>query len=119
DSLLENEFKVKGIIEKWVNYQVYLNREIILKENLNRNEIVAFIKSRLKEEQGILYVVDLQQLETPQVQQNIKAMLLNGFNESLSGDIQYILKPQWFENWSLGTNHGAWNPYDSHIPLIF
>ncbi len=119
DSLLENEFKVKGIVERWVNYQVYLNREIISKEKLNRTEIVSFIKERLKKEQGILYVVDLQQLETAQVQRNIKTMLLNGFNETHSGDIQYILKPQWFENWNLGTNHGAWNPYDSHIPLIF
>jgi hypothetical protein len=46
-------------------------------------------------------------------------MLTNGYNQKLSGDIQFIFKPQWFESWRTGTTHGLWNPYDAHIPLLW
>jgi len=39
-----------------------------------------------------------------------------------SGEIQIILNPGWYGSGSAnptGTSHSAWNPYDSHIPLIF
>ena len=36
------------------------------------------------------------------------------------GQIQIVLKPQWLEGFENGgTTHGLWNPYDSHIPLIW
>jgi hypothetical protein len=37
----------------------------------------------------------------------------------MSGDIQFLFKPGFFDGWNKGTTHGAWNPYDSHIPVIF
>jgi hypothetical protein len=43
----------------------------------------------------------------------------NGYSQERSGDIQFIYKPQWFDGLDTGTTHGAWNPYDSHIPLIW
>jgi hypothetical protein len=46
-------------------------------------------------------------------------MLANGYNQKLSGDVQFIYRPQWFEGFNRGTTHGAWNPYDSHIPLVW
>jgi phosphopentomutase len=31
-----------------------------------------------------------------------------------------ILKPAFFQGYGkTGTTHGTWNPYDSHIPLLF
>lgn len=47
-------------------------------------------------------------------------MLTNGYNQKLSGDIQFVFKPQWFDWFThTGTTHGAWNPYDAHIPLLW
>lgn len=50
----------------------------------------------------------------------IKNRLANGYYPRRSGDIQVILQAQWMES-SLptGTTHGLWNPYDSHIPLLW
>jgi hypothetical protein len=46
--------------------------------------------------------------------------LNNGYHPKRSGDIQLILKPNYIEAWgSTGTTHGLWNPYDSHIPLLW
>ena len=47
-------------------------------------------------------------------------MLANGYNPARSGQIQIILQPQWMEGFDRGgTTHGLWNPYDSHIPLVW
>jgi hypothetical protein len=45
--------------------------------------------------------------------------VLNGYNQKLSGEIQFILKPQWYDRGNRGTTHGAWYPYDAHIPLLW
>ena len=46
-------------------------------------------------------------------------MSTNGYNQKLSGDLQYIIKPQWYNSWNTGASHGDWNPYDAHIPLLW
>ena len=47
-------------------------------------------------------------------------MINNGYYPSRSGQIQLILQPQYIEGFLAGgTTHGLWNPYDSHIPLVF
>jgi hypothetical protein len=31
-----------------------------------------------------------------------------------------VFQPGWLDSWArTGTTHGAWNPYDTHIPLVF
>jgi len=48
-------------------------------------------------------------------------MLTNGYYPRRSGDVQIILQPHiigdGFTN--SGTTHGLWNPYDTHIPLLW
>ena len=45
---------------------------------------------------------------------------MNGYYPKRSGEIQFILQPQWIEGFTQGgTTHGSWNPYDSHIPLVW
>ena len=46
-------------------------------------------------------------------------MLANGYNPNRSGDIQVIMKPGYIEGSATGTTHGAWYPYDAHIPLLW
>ena len=55
--------------------------------------------------------------------QFLRERTLNGYFPGRNGDIMIITHPQVF-SWRfgpeyLGTTHGAWNPYDAHIPLIF
>ena len=47
-------------------------------------------------------------------------MINNGYYPRRNGDIQLIFLPQYIEGYSnTGTTHGQWNPYDSHIPLLW
>ena len=36
-----------------------------------------------------------------------------------SGDMQFVVKPSYLDGAVTGTTHGLWNPYDSHIPLLW
>jgi arylsulfatase A-like enzyme len=46
--------------------------------------------------------------------------LNNGYYPPRNGDIQIILKPGYIDALSgVGTTHGLWNPYDTHIPLLW
>jgi arylsulfatase A-like enzyme len=47
-------------------------------------------------------------------------MIINGYNFRRSGPVQVVFDPGWLEIYAkTGTTHGAWNPYDTHIPLVF
>jgi hypothetical protein len=47
-------------------------------------------------------------------------MVINGSHRGRSGLIQLILKPGYYAGYApTGTTHGAWNPYDTHIPLLW
>jgi len=49
-----------------------------------------------------------------------KEMVANGYYPSRSGDILVMLLPNFIEGYQNGgTTHGAWNPYDDHIPLLW
>ena len=47
-------------------------------------------------------------------------MLNNGYYPKRNGDIQIILQSHYLDAYSMtGTTHGLWNPYDTHIPLLW
>jgi hypothetical protein len=81
--------------------------------------IKNYIIQKLLQYPGIAHAVDLATLNNFTLPQQVKDMLANGYSPKRSGDIQFIFKPQWFDGWDRGTTHGVWNPYDSHIPLIW
>lgn len=45
--------------------------------------------------------------------------IINGYNPKRSGDIQFTLKPGYFDGAARGTTHGAWNPYDATCLVVF
>jgi len=116
---LQKRFNTAGLIESMINHQVHLNDSVIMRNNLDKTTIKQFITDHLIKQEGISHVVDLANIGNSALPETIKEMLNNGFNQKLSGDQQVILKPQWFEGLQLGTTHGSWNPYDSHIPLLW
>jgi len=57
--------------------------------------------------------------ESP-VAEPVRSMVMNGYYSKRSGVIQLIPNAGWFEGkGKTGTSHGTWNPYDTHIPLLF
>jgi predicted AlkP superfamily pyrophosphatase or phosphodiesterase len=118
DSLQKN-FGVKNLIVQSINYQLYLDDSLINQAGLDKKKVKQYIIAFLKKQPAISCAIDLEDLADFPLQDKLKMMLTNGYNQKLSGDIQFIFKPQWFESWRTGTTHGLWNPYDAHIPLLW
>ncbi len=118
---LDKEFSVKNLVLSFSNYQVNFNNAI-LKENkkINRESLKEFCINYLKQQEGIANVVDMEEIAESTVPEPLKTKLINGYNYQRSGDIQILLQPGWFQGYAAtGTTHGTWNPYDTHIPLLF
>ena len=116
---LQTEFGNGNYIQMIINYQVFLNNEYIQSKKLDREAIKRSVMQNLLTQPGIDKVVDLENIRGANLPQQVEMMLVNGYNQKLSGDLQFIYRPQWFEGFSRGTTHGSWNPYDSHIPLLW
>jgi predicted AlkP superfamily pyrophosphatase or phosphodiesterase len=42
-----------------------------------------------------------------------------GFHPQRSGDVIFVLKPNWLMGFNKGTTHGSPYKYDTHVPLIW
>lgn len=71
----------------------------------------------------LLRVVDCEHAATAPVPQLLRERIINGYNRLRSGDLYCLPRANMF-SWEfkddyIGTTHSEWNPYDSHIPLVF
>jgi predicted AlkP superfamily pyrophosphatase or phosphodiesterase len=114
---VQKRFNISNTVEAIINYQLYLNNSVITPAN--RSEIREFIKQELLTFPSITAAFDLDNVAIAPVPDKIRSMAVNGYNQKRSGDIQFTFNPQWFDGWQTGTTHGVWNPYDSHIPLLW
>jgi len=119
NSFLNDKFKVNNVVLK------SMNNQIIFDHDKTDNGTVSFdvIKSAsiefLKRMDGFANVVDISRISMATIPEVQKKMITNGYNARRSGDLYYILNPNWFNGGATGTTHGNWSPYDAHIPLVF
>lgn len=121
NQLLLSEFGQEKLVYAISNNQVFLDYHKIEAQQLNDEKIKQTTIRFLKKQDGVLFAVDMEKASQSSVPEPIKTMIINGYNYKRSGDIQLILEPQWYNSYGnhTGTTHGAWNPYDSRIPLVF
>lgn len=115
----EKKFGVKNSIEQVINYQIYINYSALNENKTKPDEFRAWVVEELTQHPGIMNVFDLHRLSEATIPDKIKTMATNGFNQKYSGDIQFVFFPGWFDGGTRGTTHGAWYPYDAHIPLLW
>lgn len=117
---IEKRFSIKSAIEQVINYQLYLNNDVIAESKSSSTEVRQFIIQELLKYSGIAKAFEIGAAATPMLPSDLQRMVVNGYHQKLSGDIQFVFQPQWFDSWSTkGTTHGVWSPYDSHIPLLW
>ncbi len=119
-NVLKEKFGVDKLVIGIINYQLFLDRDAMSKAHLNKDSVYEQCISFLMGQQGIARAFALSTLNTTTLNSDIKNAVANSYYPSRSGDIQIILKPQWIDGFlTKGTTHGVWNPYDSHIPLLW
>lgn len=117
--ILETMFGIKNCIVNLQNYQIYLNTNEIEKQGKDIDLIKKMVIKLLKQKVFFLDAFETDKLAVTTLPPPQKEMMINGYNPKRSGDIQFILKPGYFDGWGKGTTHGLWNPYDAHIPCLF
>jgi predicted AlkP superfamily pyrophosphatase or phosphodiesterase len=119
DTLMIKKFNLTKSVISVVNNQIYLDHSVIEKQNADFTKVKKAIVDYLKTQNGVADAVDLQILNNSTIPEEIRKRITNGYNARRSGDIYFLLKANWFDGGATGTTHGAWYPYDSHIPLLF
>ena len=108
-----------GIME----YRIYLDHKKIKEKHLDLDEVKADLVGYLRSQKHVAYAVDFEQVQSATIPEPLRERITRGWNADRSGDIQVILEPGYYyfapTSSAIGTTHAAWNPYDSHIPLLF
>ena len=119
NKLIEDSFSIKNSILAVQNYQVYINKKLFSLKNKDIETAQRLIMQSLKLYPFITSVFETSKISSTTLTSSLKEMFVNGYTETRSGDIQFIVKPGYFDGGTKGTTHGLWNPYDAHIPLLF
>ena len=120
NKMLNDTFKVDQLITKITNNQIYLDDQLMADNKLDAEQVKQHVIDIFNKDQSVLFAVDMKKAGSSSIPEPIKTRIVNGYNWQRSGDIQVIYHDSWLPSYSkLGTTHGSWNSYDSHIPLIF
>jgi hypothetical protein len=85
----------------------------------DREKIKEFIITFLNSQPGILLAYDIKKLSDVALPTEVKEMFIKGYNTKRGGDIQIVVKAGNFYGGRTGSTHGSFNPYDSHIPMLW
>ncbi len=111
------------VVADIMDYRIFLNRKAVSQQGLDIHQVKAALVDCLLTMPGIVTAVDFEQARTSAVPQLLLDRILMGYHPRRSGDVIFIPEPQhysWRDTLSpTHTTHGEWNPYDSHIPLLF
>jgi arylsulfatase A-like enzyme len=121
NAFLATKYHTNELIMPFLNYQLQFNYPLIIKKGIDYKSLKRDCIQFIQQQQGITYAVDLDEIAQSPIPSQIKDKMINGYNLKRSGVIQLIPDAGWFQlsTDKTGTIHGSWNPYDSHIPLIF
>lgn len=119
NKLFKTTYGADNIILSIQNYQVSLNHRYIDSAKLDRSAIAQVVINYAKAIKGVDRVFEINKLAQEPMNMMVKERLANGWHPKRSGDIQIILAPGWIDGGATGTTHGLWNPYDSHIPMLW
>src|SRR5688572_4856475 len=86
----EKKFGVKNAFEQVINYQLYLNNSGLEESKINQADFKKWAVNELKNHPAIMSAFDLEELPETPIPVKIKEMVTNGYNQKLSGDIQFV-----------------------------
>ncbi|HET8573160.1 MAG TPA: alkaline phosphatase PafA [Edaphocola sp.] len=120
NQFLSARYQDSGLVQSLYNYQVFLNNKAIAEKKVDRQALLSDIQSWLEDQHGVTAVYNLENGDVRRAPEAILDMIKNGYYRRRCGSLQIIMDPQWYSGYGrTGATHGSWNPYDTHIPLIW
>lgn len=119
-TLCKERFGNENIIENISNYQIFLNKEELVKLKLSTKEVAGYLVEQSINYKGIYKAVTAHTLQTTQFTDGVLHKIQEGYNQKFSGDVILIPNPATLSSGSKkGTSHGSGYSYDTHVPIIF
>lgn len=120
---IEDELGIDDAVKAIYDYRVYLDHSKIDSAGVDPAKVKKVALDVLSREKELLLAVDYDNVEAASIPAFLKERIINGYHRGRSGDILVMthaghLAFKVNEDY-IGTSHSAWNPYDSHIPLVF
>ena len=119
NTMLQKIFGVPNIVKVVYEYQVYLDANNKDLKGLNVQSVTDTIIGYLRAKKEVMNAFAYSNWANVILPVEFKEKLAKGYNYKRSGDIQFILKPQYTDVVNEGTEHGTMYNYDAHIPLIW
>lgn len=117
---LNEQFGAGNLISSSINSHLSFDMKKINENKLDYEAVKRATVSYLQKQPGIQFAVDIEHIGDAPVPEPIKTDIINGYNSKRAGPVIIIPEPGWYGgHGKTGTTHGNWNPYDTHIPLIF
>ena len=117
--LCAQKFAVNNLVKAIYEYQIYLDNFLIDSAKLDIAIVKTSIIQCLKIKPEVVNVFDYDSFEKVVMPAQQKEMFAKGYYYKRSGEIQFILKPQYSDVLSIGTEHGTMYTYDTHIPMLW
>lgn len=115
--------KLKPVVNAVLDYRVYLDKKSIAEQDLDIREVKRAIIDHLISSPNVDFAADCEEVASSSLPPVLRDRILMGYHPRRSGDVVFVTEPGYYVygTWSspAGTTHGAWNPYDAHIPLLF
>jgi len=119
-NFLKTNYGDSSLLANMSNEQLFLNEQKITDLKLNKEEVETRVCAFLTTLPGIAEAYPSPVLKNMAFDKNdFRALLQNGYNHKLSGNIAVIYLPGWMDHSEKGTTHGAAYNYDTHVPVIF
>ncbi|WP_066838740.1 alkaline phosphatase PafA [Rufibacter ruber] len=120
NKMLASTFGAENLVRSMSSYQVHFDWDQIAAKKLDIDLIKKAVIAKLQMEPEVMYAVDMGNANAHLVPFTIREQIANSYNPKRTGSIQILLKPGYVATTSkTGASHGAWNPYDTHLPLLF
>ena len=120
NNMCAQKYKVNvNLVQVIYEYQVYLDTKKIDSLQLDIADIKKTIITYLEEKPEVVNAFAYTDFDKVVLPSQVKEKFAKGYFPKRSGDIQFILKPQYTDVQSTGTEHGTWYNYDTHIPLLW
>ena len=103
--------------------RIYIDRLAVQKAGADYAKVKQEAMDFFAKNEKVYRVVDYENVLNTTLNQVIRERIVNGYNPERSGDFYVVTKPGTVDANPnpdyIGTGHSVWNPYDSHIPLVF
>lgn len=121
NDLLNKQFGAENLVSSYTNYHFSFDLKKINENKLDYEAVKKSAVSFLQKQPGIQFAVDIEHIGEAPIPEPLKTNIINGYNSKRCGPVMILADPGWFggNEGGTGTTHGNWNPYDTHIPLVF